>query len=59
MSSELALDQAHQFLVVMSYDVISSDSNMAHDPNDPDHAYDYDDRSYVQHLVEVGLEVHF
>jgi hypothetical protein len=58
-ADELALDQAQVFLLVASYDVLLSDSNMAHDPTDPEHAYDYDDRSYVQYLVELGLAVHF
>jgi hypothetical protein len=52
-SSEWALDEDAHWLLVATYDVLSSDSNMGKD------TYDYDDRSYVQHIVELGLEAHF
>jgi len=52
-SSEWALDGDAHWLLVATYDVLSSDSNMGEDP------YDYEDRNYVQHIVELGLEAHF
>ncbi len=45
--------------LVPSYDVLLSASNMAQDPDDPEHAFDYDDRGFVQHLAELGASLEF
>jgi len=45
--------------LVPSYGVLVSFSNMAHDPEDPEHAFDYDDRAFVQHLAELGVSLEF
>ncbi len=52
LSSESALDEDAHWLFVVTYDVLSSQSNMGVDQ------YDYEDRNYVQQIVEVGLEAH-
>ena len=52
-SSEWALDKGAHWLLVATYDVLSSDSNMGED------TYDYEDRNYMQHILELGLEAHF
>jgi hypothetical protein len=56
---EIALDQEGSVVLALSYDVLFSESNVALDPADAEHALDYHDRSYVQHIVQTGLEFHF
>ena len=41
------------------HEALSSSSNQALDPDDPEHALDYDDRNFVQHVVQVGIEAYF
>jgi hypothetical protein len=41
----------------LSYEALISSSNVAFDANDPQHRFDYGDRNFVEHLVELGLEL--
>lgn len=52
-----ALDQDEHFVIAPSYALLVSSSNVAQSRTDAEHFYDYDDRSFVQHLAELGLEV--
>jgi hypothetical protein len=36
-----------------------SSSNVAFDANDAAHALDYDDRNFVQHVLELSLAAQF
>jgi Flp pilus assembly protein TadD len=54
-----ALDEDEHLLIVPSYAVLLSSSNVAQSSSDPQHAFDYDDRSFTQHFVEVGVELSF
>jgi tetratricopeptide (TPR) repeat protein len=56
---QLGLDQDEHFLIVPSYAILVSSSNMALSTTDPSHSFDYDDRSFVQHFVELGVELSF
>lgn len=56
---EVSLDRAGRLALSAEYALLASRSNVAYDPDDPDHAFDYDDRQFVQHLVEAGLEARF
>jgi tetratricopeptide (TPR) repeat protein len=56
---ELALDEQANALLVADYDALSSRSNVALDPDDPEHALDCDDRDFVQHVAQIGVELHF
>jgi hypothetical protein len=53
------LDPDEHFVVVPSYTFIASSSNVAYSSTDSAHRFDYDNRSFVQHLVELGLEASF
>ncbi len=57
--AEVSLDRADRLALSAEYVVLISHSNVAYDPNDPEHAFDYDDRQFVQHLIEGGLEARF
>jgi Tfp pilus assembly protein PilF len=54
-----ALDSAEHFMVVPSYALLVSSSNVAQSSTVPSHSYDYDDRSFVQHFIELGVEASF
>jgi Flp pilus assembly protein TadD len=54
-----ALDEGEHFLIVPSYAVLLSSSNVAQSSSDSQHAFDYDDRSFTQHFVELGVELSF
>jgi tetratricopeptide (TPR) repeat protein len=54
---ELALDSDEHVSLLLSYEALISRSNIAFDANDPQHRYDYGDRNFVEHLVELGLEL--
>jgi tetratricopeptide (TPR) repeat protein len=56
---EFALDENEHFMIVPSYAVLVSSSNVALSTSDPAHAFDYDDRSFNQHFLELGLEASF
>lgn len=56
---ELPLDEEGAWHVVPGYGLLVSVSNVAYDATDPDHAYDYDDRNFVQHFAEINLEATF
>lgn len=70
-SEKVRLDDRWRAAVGTSYDMSSnvrlsidsslliSRSNMAFDPSDPEHRFDYDDRNFVQHVVELGASVVF
>lgn len=45
--------------VVPSYTFLLSRSNVALDSTDPAHRFDYDNRDFTQHLVELSLEARF
>jgi len=46
--------------VFIDYTLRVSRSNVAYDPDDiRDHAFDYDDRNFVQHIVELGADARF
>jgi hypothetical protein len=57
--AELELDEAGTFRVSADYTFTTNHSNIAYDPDDPEHAFDYDDRNFDQHVVELGLAVMF
>lgn len=54
-----ALDEGEHLMVVPSYALLVSSSNVAQTVTDPTHQYDYDDRRFTQHFVELGLEASF
>jgi Flp pilus assembly protein TadD len=54
-----ALDAREQVLLVPSYTLLVSGSNVAQTGGDPAHAFDYDDRRFIQHFVELGVEGSF
>jgi Flp pilus assembly protein TadD len=56
---QLGLDKDEHFLIVPSYAILVSSSNIALSTTDPSHAFDYDDRSFTQHFVELGVELSF
>ncbi len=56
---EIGLDSDQTWLLVPSYDILLSHSNVAYDANDPEHDFDYDDRNFVQQLLELNLRVVF
>ncbi len=56
---EVSLDRGDHLALSADYALLVSRSNVAHDPDDPEHAFDYDDRRFTQHLVEGGLEARF
>jgi tetratricopeptide (TPR) repeat protein len=56
---EFQLDSGGHVRLSPSYTLIANESNVSYDPSDPDHRFDYDDRSFVQHLVELDLEMSF
>jgi len=53
------LDRHEQVMLVPSYAFIVSSSNVSQSNTDPDHAFDYDDRSFTQHFFELGVEGSF
>jgi hypothetical protein len=57
--AEIALDAARHWLISADYTLWVSRSNVAFDPESPEHALDYENRSYVQHIVELGLSAQF
>lgn len=54
-----ALDKDEHFMIVPSYALLVSSSNIALSSADTSHAFDYDDRSFVQHFIEFGVEASF
>jgi tetratricopeptide (TPR) repeat protein len=54
---ELALDSEEHVSLLLSYEALISRSNIAFDANDPEHRFDYGDRNFVEHLIELGLEL--
>jgi Flp pilus assembly protein TadD len=59
LSLEFAFDEQEHLMLVPSYAVLVSSSNMAQSSTDMNHAFDYDDRTFVQHLLEIGIEASF
>src|SRR5262249_22990078 len=57
--TEIALDAAERWLLSAEYTLWLSRSNVAFDPESPEHALDYENRSYVQHIVELGVSAQF
>jgi Flp pilus assembly protein TadD len=53
------LDDDEHVMIVPSYAFLVSSSNVALSTTDPTHAFDYDDRSFTQHFIELGLEASF
>jgi hypothetical protein len=56
---EFQLDSGGHVRVAPSYTLIANESNVSYDASDPEHQFDYDDRSFVQHLLELDLEMSF
>jgi hypothetical protein len=54
---ELALDSDEHLGLLLSYEALISRSNIAFDANDREHRFDYGDRNFVEHLIELGLEL--
>jgi Flp pilus assembly protein TadD len=54
-----ALDDGEHLMIVPSYALLVSSSNVAQSVSDPEHQYDYDDRRFTQHFIELGLEAAF
>ena len=54
---ELALDSDEHVSLLLSYEALISRSNIAFDANDSQHRFDYGDRNFVEHLIELGLEL--
>ena len=54
---EYRLLRAPQIELLVDYSLLVSRSNMAFDASDPEHAFDYDDRNFVQQLFELGTRV--
>jgi hypothetical protein len=54
-----ALDSHEHFVITPSYAMLVSTSNVAQSTTEEAHLYDYDDRSFVQHFVELGVESNF
>lgn len=54
-----ALDEDKHVLIVPSYAILVSSSNVALSSTDPAHTFDYDDRSFTQHFAELGVELSF
>ncbi len=55
--AELELDEDGSFRISADYTFTTNHSNIAYDAADPEHAVDYDDRNFDQHVVELGLAV--
>lgn len=55
--TELSLDSAEHLSVLASYEALISRSNIAYDPNSSEHRYDYGDRNFVQHVIDLALEL--
>ncbi|HTV17331.1 MAG TPA: hypothetical protein VMG12_01630, partial [Polyangiaceae bacterium] len=46
--------------VFLDYTLRLSRSNVAYDPNGGrEHAFDYDDRNFTQHILELGADARF
>jgi hypothetical protein len=58
-SSELDLDRGGHATALLEYRVLGSHSNVAYDANDPEHDLDYDDRTFLQHVLEAGFMLTF
>ncbi|HVJ18746.1 MAG TPA: hypothetical protein VM686_25165, partial [Polyangiaceae bacterium] len=54
----LALDEAEHYSLLGSYSLLLSTSNIAQNEGGREHALDYDDRNFTQHVVELGLAAH-
>lgn len=59
LGAELSLDDAGRFRVTLDQTLLASRSNMAWDPGDPSHQYDYGDRNFVQPTTELGVSASF
>jgi tetratricopeptide (TPR) repeat protein len=51
------LDSSPDVGLYLDYALRISQSNMASGRGGPEHAFDYDDRNFTQHIVELGLDV--
>jgi tetratricopeptide (TPR) repeat protein len=51
------IDSAPELGVFLDYALRISQSNMASNRADLEHAFDYDDRNFTQHILELGLDV--
>lgn len=54
--AEVALGYARTAALFAQYDALFSDSNIAFDAADANHAFDYNDRRFAQHAIAVGVE---
>ena len=59
--ADLELDDDGTYRVTADYTFTTNRSNIAYDADsdDPEHAYDYDDRNFDQSVIEVGAAVSF
>jgi hypothetical protein len=59
LGAELSLDEAGRFRVTLEQALLASGSNLAWDPDDRSHQYDYGDRNFVQPTTELGVSASF
>lgn len=59
LGAELSLDQAGRLRVTLEQTLLASRSNVAWDPDDPRHEYDYGDRNFLQPTTELGVSGSF
>jgi Tfp pilus assembly protein PilF len=52
------LSAAPDLGVSLDYSLRISRSNVAYERGDPEHAFDYDDRNFTQHVIALGFDVH-
>jgi tetratricopeptide (TPR) repeat protein len=57
--AEIALDATKHWLISADYTLWVSRSNVAFDPDNAEHVLDYENRSYVQHIMELGFSAQF
>jgi hypothetical protein len=54
-----SLDEHEHFVLTPSYALLVSKSNVAQSTTDHEHWFDYDDRAFTQHFLELGVEASF
>lgn len=59
LGADLSLDEAGTWRLTLDHTVLASLSNMAFDPTDERHRFDYGDRRFVQQTTEIGVAASF
>jgi hypothetical protein len=59
LGGELNLDPSGTFRLTLDQMLLVSISNVAFDPNDPRHQFDYGDRNFIQPITELGVLASF